>query len=291
MMARDASATWLDSLRGDGGAAVTAAAEGLAGTLAIAEGIAREAGRILLEGWGNRPRVRFKTEDNDLVTEFDKRSEALVVARLSEAFPDHGIVGEEGTAVRGGAERVWYVDPLDGTVNFAHGMPLFAVSLGLAERGVPVCGVVHAPALGWTFTGAVGVPAGRDGVAISPSPTDRLERSLLVTGFPTSMKTRMLNVPAFVAMNGIAEGMRRLGSAALDLCFVACGWLEGTWQREIQPWDTVGGVAIVNAAGGKVSDVDGGPFDPLAGRVIASNGLIHDQLVQALARVAAAGPD
>jgi myo-inositol-1(or 4)-monophosphatase len=194
-----------------------------------------------------------------------------------------GIVGEEGAATAATGDRVWYVDPLDGTVNFAHGLPLFAVSIGLAVGGVPAVGVVHAPALGWTFTGAPGVGAFRNGAPIAPSPIDRVERSLLVTGFPTALSARAQNMASWDVFMKTCEGLRRMGSAALDLAFVACGWLEGTWQRAVQPWDTVGGAAICTAAGGTVSDLDGAPYDLHAGRVLASNRRIHQQMVELLA--------
>jgi myo-inositol-1(or 4)-monophosphatase len=254
----------------------------LARALASAETIAREAGKILLEGWDKRPAVQWKSVEQDLVTEFDKRAEAAVAARLREVFPGDAVVGEEGTATSGTGDRVWYVDPLDGTVNFAHGLPLFAVSLGLAVAGQPVLGVVHAPALGFTFTGAPGLGAFRDGAPISPSPIDRLERSLLVTGFPTALAAREENMPAWDAFMRSCQGLRRMGSAALDLCFVACGWLEGTWQRAVQPWDVVGAAAICTAAGCSVSDLDGRALDIASGRILASNELIHAQMIAVL---------
>ncbi|HEY0706054.1 MAG TPA: inositol monophosphatase family protein [Polyangia bacterium] len=256
----------------------------LRAALAQVEAIARDAGQILLEGWDRRPTVEYKSAERDVVTEFDRRAEALVVARLAAAFPDAGIVGEEGAAIADRGQGVFYVDPLDGTVNFAHGLPLFAVSIGLLRDGVPVLGVVHAPALGWTFAGGPGLGAHRNDRPIAPSLNARLDESLLVTGFPTALANRPGNTPAFVAFNGIAQGIRRLGSAALDLCFVACGWLDGTWQRKLSPWDTVGAAAILQAAGARITELDGRPFDALTGDVLASNGLIHDEMIALLAR-------
>jgi myo-inositol-1(or 4)-monophosphatase len=256
--------------------------------LQFAERLAREAGQILLEGWEQRPAVEFKTDERDLVTEFDRRSEALIVARLHEAFPEDAIVGEEGAsrpadpARAGTGGGTWYVDPLDGTVNFSHGLPLFCVSIGLQLPGGPALGVVHAPAMGWTFVGAPGHGATRDGRPIAPSATPALDRALLVTGFPTARSARAGNTPSFLAYNQVAEGLRRLGSAALDLCFVACGWLDGTWQRRLSPWDTVGGAAIVLAAGGTLTGLDGQTFDPLDGGVVASNGHIHAEMLGVL---------
>jgi myo-inositol-1(or 4)-monophosphatase len=255
---------------------------------ATAETIAREAGEILKQGWGTRPTVRAKSVEVDLVTEYDGRAEAHVVRRLRECFPDHAIVGEEGTRIGGASEDalVWYVDPLDGTTNFAHGLPLFAVSIGLAAGREPLVGVVHAPVLGWTFTGARGGPALLNGEPIAPSGVERVERALLVTGFPYARDLPHPNEAEFAALAAASHGLRRLGSAALDLCFVACGWLDGYWERYIKPWDMVAGAAIVTAAGGRVTDLDGAPFDGETGRVLATNGGIHDELGAALARIA-----
>jgi myo-inositol-1(or 4)-monophosphatase len=258
----------------------------------VAEAAARDAGRVLLEGWGeSRPVLEFKSEDIDIVTEFDRRSEALIVSRLAAAFPDDTIVGEEGTVVgerrRGGAGRVWYVDPLDGTTNFAHGFPLFSVAIGLAIDRRPVVGVVEAPALGWSFAGAVGAAgADRDGQPIAPSRVATVRQALVVTGFPYARNPPQSNLLEWEALTAAAQGTRRLGSAALDLCFVACGWLDVYWERALHPWDLVAGAAIVEAAGGRATDMDGSPFDGETGRVLASNGLVHDEMIALLGGVA-----
>ena len=257
----------------------------------IAVGVAREAGRILLEGWGTRPAIGFKSEDIDIVTEFDKRSEALIVERLAAAFPDDRIVAEEGTThgEAGGARRVWYVDPLDGTTNFAHGMPLFSVSLGMAIDRRAVLGVVEAPALGWSFAGTTSGGSTFNGKPIAPSQTDQLVRALLVTGFPYIRNPVQNNLAEFAALTAAAQGTRRLGSAALDLCFVACGWLDGYWERALHAWDLVGGAAIVMGAEGRATDLDGTPFDGETGRVLATNGRIHEEISRVLEDVARRG--
>lgn len=261
----------------------------LADTLSVALEVAREAGKILLAGWGTRPSVGYKSEDINLVTEYDKRSEALIVERLARAFPQDRIVAEEGTTAgeaRPGA-RVWYVDPLDGTTNFAHGFPLFSVSLGLWVDGRAVLGVVEAPAVGWTFAGTTtGGGSTWNGKPIAPSTTERLGGALLVTGFPYSRNPVQNNLAEFEAFTGAAQGTRRLGSAALDLCFVACGWLDGYWERALHPWDLVAGAAIVEGAGGRATELDGSPFVGTTGRVLASNGRIHQQMIDVLHGVA-----
>lgn len=261
----------------------------LAETLRVALDVAREAGKILLAGWGTRPSVGYKSEDINLVTEYDKRSEALIVERLARAFPEDRIVAEEGTTAgeaRPGA-RVWYVDPLDGTTNFAHGFPLFSVSLGLWVDGRAALGVVEAPAVGWTFAGTTtGGGSTWNGKPITPSTTEQLGRALLVTGFPYSRNPIQDNLAEFTAFTGAAQGTRRLGSAALDLCFVACGWLDGYWERALHPWDLVAGAAIVEGAGGRATELDGTPFVGTTGRVLASNGRIHQQMIDVLHGVA-----
>ena len=256
----------------------------------VAEAVARDAGRVLLEGWGTRPAVEFKTDDIDLVTEFDRRSEALIVSRLAAAFPRDTIVGEEGSEVgpgrRRGGGRVWYVDPLDGTTNFSHGFPLFSVSIGLTVDGRAELGVVEAPAVGWSFSGVVGAGARWNGRDISPSSATELKRALVVTGFPYARNPAQDNLAEWAALVAAAQGTRRLGSAALDLCFVACGWLDAYWERMLHPWDLVAGAAIVNAAGGRATELDGTPFDGETGRVLATNGPIHDQMSALLRQVA-----
>ena len=265
----------------------------LSGARATAAEIARDAGKILMQGLGTRPAVGYKSEDINLVTEYDKRSEALIVERLAAAFPADRIVAEEGTTAAGdrlddlGAQRIWYVDPLDGTTNFAHGLPIFSVSIGLVQTKRPLLGVVEAPALGWSFTGTTtGGGSTLNGRSIAPSATDRLKGALLVTGFPYSRNPVQTNLPEWAAFTEAAQGTRRLGSAALDLCFVAAGWLDGYWERALHPWDLVAGAAIVIGAGGKATELDGTPFDGETGRVLASNGPLHEQMIEVLRGVA-----
>ena len=260
----------------------------LARELAVAREAAAEASTILLDGWGTRPAFRFKSSETDLVTDFDKKAETAIVRRLCEAFPDDAIVGEEGGGQAGGSGRAWHVDPLDGTTNFAHGLPIFGTSIGLWADGRPLAGVVTAPALGWVFQGGPGLGAflGSQPIRVS-SQVATLSRALLVTGFPYLRGAAHDNVPEFAAFMRASQGVRRLGSAALDLCFVACGWLDGFWERHIKSWDLVAGAAIVLAAGGQISDPGGGPFVAQTGCILASNGQIHSAMLDELRRLSA----
>jgi myo-inositol-1(or 4)-monophosphatase len=253
--------------------------------LTVAQEAASAASTILLEGWGQRPEFRFKSSETDLVTEFDGRAEAAVVHALASAFPKDTIVGEEGGGQAGDSRRAWHVDPLDGTTNFTHGLPIFCTSIGLLVDDKPVLGVVTAPALGWTFRGVVGDGAFLNDKPIYTSDVSDLGRALLVTGFPYVRSGQYDNLAAFGAFMRSSQGVRRLGSAALDLCFVACGWLDGFWERHIKSWDLVAGAAIVLAAGGQVSDPGGGSFVAQTGCVLASNGHIHEAMRSALANV------
>jgi myo-inositol-1(or 4)-monophosphatase len=254
---------------------------------AIARQAAGAAGAVLLSGWGKRPAIAFKSSDVDLVTEYDGKAESTILAILAEAFPNDAIVGEEGGRRAGTSGRTWFVDPLDGTTNFSHGLPFFGSSIGLWEDGHPVVGVVSAPAMHWEFHAAQGQGAWLGQSAIAVSGVADLNRALLVTGFPYVRVDGGDNLPEFTTFMARSQGVRRIGSAALDLCFVACGWLDGFWERHIQPWDLVGGAAIVLEAGGEISDPDAGPFVAETGCILASNGVLHGAMRAVLAEVTA----
>jgi myo-inositol-1(or 4)-monophosphatase len=249
--------------------------------------VAREAGAILLERYGRltRGEIRHKGP-RDLVTVADEEAERHILARLRERFPDHGVLAEEGggSADAAGDRPTWIVDPLDGTTNYVQGIPLFCVSLGLVERGKPVLGVVHAPALGQTFWGGPGQGCWENDRPVSVSATPALEASVLATGFAYD-RNRLPddNLENFVRLGLLVRGLRRLGSAALDFAWVASGRLDGFWELHLNPWDCAGGAALVRAAGGRVTDFRGGD-DWLFGRhVVATNGLVHEALRAALA--------
>lgn len=259
----------------------------LAEVLSTAERIAIEAGGVLLAGWRRGTEIRHKGAI-DLVTEHDLASEALLRTRMREAFPEHGVVCEEGGGDPG-AELVWFCDPLDGTTNFAHGHFFFSVSLGLARNGVPIAGVVHAPALDTTWSGAVGLGAFRTfrGVRADAKVSTRahvLGESLVGTGFPYDRRTSPENNVREAARIVLAvQGLRRCGSAAMDLCLVADGTYDAYWEQKLAPWDMCAGVAIARAAGGRVTSYEGSEPSLRVGRVVASNGLVHDELVREIA--------
>ncbi|HWG38153.1 MAG TPA: inositol monophosphatase family protein [Terriglobales bacterium] len=243
---------------------------------AAAAEIARQAGAILLEHRG-RVGIEYKGEA-DLVTAADRASEAFLTAALRQRFPGHGMVAEEGSRTAG-TEYCWYVDPLDGTTNYAHGLPIFAVSLGLEHRGELTAGVVYNPVLDELFTAARGQGAQLNGAPIRVSGQRELAQSLLATGFPSKKRHANPNIHFYQHFSLRTHGMRRLGSAALDLCYTACGRFEGFWEFNLQPWDTAAGTLIVQEAGGTVSDMMGGRHRLDSPEVLASNGWVHAALL------------
>jgi myo-inositol-1(or 4)-monophosphatase len=251
----------------------------------VAVEVITEASALLREGWGKVTEVRSKELATDLVTEWDTRLERFIAAELGKRCPGVPVLGEElGASGPGGAEERWVVDPIDGTVNFAHGFPIFAISIGYEQRGEPLAGAVSAPALGWLYAAARGEGATLGGAPIHVSATAELERAMLVTGFPYDRKiSPRNNFEAFVHMQRTAGAVRRLGAAALDLCFVACGWLDGYWELKLKPWDLAAGAVIVAEAGGRVTGIDGGPLSLASGDVVASNGKIHEAMLAELA--------
>jgi myo-inositol-1(or 4)-monophosphatase len=256
--------------------------------LASATDVARDAGAVLSEGFRRPMTVRNKGAI-DLVTEFDLRSEALVRDRLGALFPSHRVVAEEGSAGDSGAtsaDLVWYVDPLDGTTNFAHGHPFFAVSLGLYRGREGLLGVVHAPALGLTWTARRNGGALRNGQPCSVADHPRLQETLGATGFPYDVRTNPDdNTREFREFLKRTRGVRRCGSAALDLAMVADGTYGFYWEQYLSPWDMAAGAVLVAEAGGHLTDFTGGPADPLSGRLLASNQLLHDEALAVLREV------
>ncbi len=245
--------------------------------LSAAGEIAREAGVVLLR-YLDRVAVEYKG-DFDVVTAADRASEALIVERLRARYPHHTIVAEEGSGIDHHSEFIWYVDPLDGTTNFAHGFPAFAVTLGLEHQGEMVAGVVYDPLRDEFFSAEKGGGAYLNQRPLHVSAVKTLSESLLATGFPSRNRHADVNVYFYHQAAMFAHGVRRAGSAALDLCYVAAGRLDGFWEFGLQPWDMAAGVLLVAEAGGCCTDMRGAPHR-LHGRTLtASNGLIHGELL------------
>jgi myo-inositol-1(or 4)-monophosphatase len=248
------------------------------------EEIARGAGKILLQ----QLETGFSIEKKgtvDLITNADRLSDEYIVRELKEHFPDTAILSEEqGLTSSAGKGHLWVVDPLDGTTNFAHGYPYFSVSIALICDGEPYLGVVHNPVSGELFSAVKGEGAYRNGTRIKVSRTESIQDSLLVTGFAYDVATRPDdNMGPFARVTKASQGVLRLGSAALDLCNVACGRLDGFWERGLNAWDITAGALMVLEAGGKVSLMDGQKFDPFAREIAATNGLIHAELLKLIA--------
>ncbi len=254
--------------------------------LDVACAAARSAGEVLMRYLGKLESVDEKSPGN-LVTAADRASEAVILAILKRHFPDHGILAEEsGLAGSGDESFLWAVDPLDGTTNFAHRYPAFTVSIGLLVEGVPTLGVVYEPVRDELFTAIRGLGAFRNGQPLQVSTVGELSRSLLVTGFAYDRcETEDNNYAEFCQFSHLSQGVRRGGSASLDLAYVAAGRLDGYWERGLSPWDLAAGVVLVSEAGGTVSAYDGTPFDLRSGRVLATNGLLHGTMGEQLARV------
>ncbi|MDQ3467421.1 MAG: inositol monophosphatase [Chloroflexota bacterium] len=255
--------------------------------VATAIAAATEAGAYLRERFGQPHDVRHKGTV-DLVTEADRGAEALIVARLRAAFPDHRLLGEEGTAdVRPvdtdpASPYGWIVDPLDGTTNFAHGVPHFAVSIGLEERGEPLVGVVYDPLRDELFVAARGKGASCNGAPLAVSSTGELIEAILATGFSYSLSRREQQAVAWQRFLTRVQAIRQTGSAALNLCYVAAGRFDGYWEWGLQPWDFAAGALIVTEAGGTLTDYTNGPFHLYDDELVASNPLLHPALIAVL---------
>lgn len=251
----------------------------MAEELEVALEAARRAGGVLRDGFGVRPEIKYKGEV-DLVTETDERAEETIREVLLGAYPSYGVLGEEGGETAGEGDERWIVDPLDGTTNFAHGLPMFAVSIALEKAGEVVLGVVHDPIREETFVAERGRGARLNEEDISVSETEELVRALVVTGFPYERDEVPEAVELFGRFSVRAQGMRRLGSAALDLCFVAAGRLDAYYERGIHAWDVAAAGLILEEAGGRITDYRGRPFELDGEEMVASNGPLHPALIE-----------
>jgi myo-inositol-1(or 4)-monophosphatase len=242
--------------------------------------IAREAGALLMEYFHQGIKVEYKG-DADLVTAADRASEKLIRERIAAQFPSHDVLGEEQGLNDQGSDYRWYVDPLDGTTNFAHGYPVFCVSMALEHRpaGKRVAGVVFDPTRNELFSAELGKGAHLNGAAIQVSKSAELKECLVATGFPSHKRHKNPNIFFYHQITLRTHGVRRAGSAALDLCNVASGRFDGFWEFNLNPWDTAAGALIVEEAGGKVSRFDGSAFQIDSRETLASNGLVHEALV------------
>jgi len=250
--------------------------------LEVAINAAHEAGRLLRDNIHGNREISFKTDIN-LVTEMDMRSERCIVEILNNHFPSHGIVAEEEMNSPNSSGFTWIIDPLDGTTNYAHGYPCFSVSIALEHEDTVIAGVVYDPMRDETFTALRNRGARMNGNTICVSKTDVLIKSLLATGFPYDRKeSEKNNMVYFHDLLMASQEVRRDGSAALDLCSVACGRFDGFWELKLKPWDVAAGSLIVTEAGGTLSDLSGGRFNIRADEILASNGRIHDKLISVL---------
>ncbi|PYU51909.1 MAG: inositol monophosphatase [Acidobacteria bacterium] len=248
--------------------------------LSAAIEIAQEAGKILIEELSRPLDIRYKGDEVDLVTQADKRSERFIVERLAKYFPDHAVAAEEGTGHESASasEFRWHVDPLDGTTNYAHGYPCFSVSIALAKRDTLFAAVVFNPFYNELFTAARGEGAAFNGKKIRVSKVATLSTSLLCTGFPVRNRKASANLQYYGDFTQRSHGVRRDGSAALDLASVAAGRFDGFWEFGLAKWDTAAGVLLVEEAGGKVTDFAGNPYQLGGPVILATNGLIHEEM-------------
>jgi len=250
--------------------------------MSVACQAARTAGSILRENLGGAREITYKGDIN-LMTEMDMRSERAIVGTISAAFPEHGVIAEEETDLRGGSEFRWIIDPLDGTTNYAHGYPCFSVSIALEHQNEVIVAVVFDPMRDELFSAQKGSGAYLNDRKVRVSSVDTLIRSLLSTGFPYDRTVSdRNNMDFFHDLLMASQEVRRDGSAALDLCSVAAGRFDGFWELKLKPWDVAAGSLIVREAGGVVSDLAGNPVSLDAGEILASNGRIHQQMVAVL---------
>jgi myo-inositol-1(or 4)-monophosphatase len=254
----------------------------LEGYLEEALAAAWEAGRMLRENFHVPPEINYKGEVN-LVTNFDERSQQMIFERLSKRFPAFDFLAEEGLDQGKGRDFRWVFDPLDGTTNYAHGFPVFSVSIALERRGQIVCGVVYDPMREETFSGIKDKGAFLDGKKIEVSRIDDLDKSLLATGFPYDLReSEENNIVHFNNFLTRAQAIRRCGSAAIDLCYVACGRFDGFWELKLQPWDVAAAGLILHEAGGRLSDFQAREFSIYSQETLGTNGLIHGQMLDVL---------
>jgi len=248
----------------------------------VAIAAAYQAANILRTKFGNISRVE-KKEASEIVTEADIESEKQIISCIRSRFPEHAILSEEGGLQESASEYTWIIDPLDGTVNFAHRVPIFCISIALTFQNVVVLGIILNPVNGELFSAIKDQGAFLNGKAINVSSTKAVSESLLVTGFPYNL--RQILKPVMIRYENclkVAQGVRRIGSAALDLCYVACGRFEAFWEQNLRPWDTAAGALLTTEAGGTVTTFSNRPFTPDKKEILATNGQIHHEMISLL---------
>lgn len=245
--------------------------------------ISRQAGELIRDGFGRNIEIQFKSSEINLVTEIDKASEKRITDFVAKKYPSHGILAEEGGGKNQNAEHLWVIDPLDGTTNFAHGLPIFSVSIGVQKKGETVAGVVYDVNQDIVYAAEKGGGSFANGKIINVSDNDNLAHGMLVTGFPYNVKQNPDKAfERFIALIRKARAVRRLGSAAIDFCYIAKGVFDGFWEVYLNPWDVCAGKLIVEEAGGLVTDFDGNQIDIYSNRILCSNGKIHQQIIDTM---------
>ena len=256
--------------------------------LTVAQEAAQQAGALLQANWLEPKTIEIKTDIVDLVTNVDKAADALITNILHARFPTHKVIAEESAVSGQESPYRWYIDPLDGTTNFAHSFPHFGVSIALAHESQMLVGVVYDPLRDETFCASRGNGATLNGRPIHVSPSPTLDQALVLTGFPYDRRKRSeFYLRFYQAFMVRTQGVRRSGSAALDLCYVACGRADAFWEWRLHPWDTAAGALIVEEAGGRMSNFSDEPFDITGEQTLASNGLLHQEMVEVLRQVLA----
>ncbi len=242
--------------------------------------IAKEAGEIVREGFGKKLKIEYKSNETNLVTEIDKASEKFITDFIKKTYPTHDILAEESGEMKSGSEYLWVVDPLDGTTNFAHGLPIFSVSIGLQKKGKTILGVVYDVMQDITYFAEEGNGAYANSERLKVSLNDKINHSVLVTGFPYNISENPeKTLEIFSALTRKARAIRRLGSAAIDMCYVAKGVFDAFWEVYLHPWDICAGILIVEEAGGIITDFHGKKIDIYAKRILASNEKMHPHLM------------
>ncbi len=245
--------------------------------------ISKEAGSIIQEGFGTHFEIEYKGSVSNLVTEIDKKSEKLILDFIAKEFPHHSVLSEESGRRTRNSEYVWVVDPLDGTTNFAHGLPIFSVSIALQKNGETCCGAIYDVMRDVIYTAEVNSGAFMNGKKLNVNSIDKLEESLLVTGFPYDIENNPFNaVQKFEAFLLRSRAVRRLGSAAIDFCYVASGVFSGFWEVRLSPWDFAAGDLIVREAGGIVTDLEGKNLSINSTQILATNGILHQKMLEIL---------